>query len=58
MAGRGTIISCAHLPSGKLCRIQTVLGSGAIRNSTPVIGDINNSEVPIGDFSLLVDDAM
>lgn len=58
MAGRGTIISCALLRSGKICRIQTVLGSGAIRNSTPVIGDINSSKVPVGDFSLLVDDAM
>lgn len=58
MAGRGKKISCAHMPSGKIYRIQTVLGSGAIRNSTRVIGDINSSEVPIGDFSLLVDDAM
>jgi hypothetical protein len=58
MAGRGTIISCAHLPSGKIYLIQTVLGSGGIRNSTTVIGDINSSQVPVGDFSLLVDDAV
>jgi len=58
MAERRTIIGCAHLSSGKIYRIPTVLGSWAIRNSTTVNGDINSSDIPIGDFSLLVDDAM
>jgi hypothetical protein len=58
MAGRGKTISCAHLPSREIYCIQTALGSAAIRKSTTVTGAINSSEAPIGDFSLLVDDAM
>jgi hypothetical protein len=58
MAERETIIGCAYLSSGKIYRISTVLGSWAIRNSTTVNGDINSSDVPMGDFSLLIDDAM